>query len=553
MAENFVRSEFELQAEFTDAKSGAQKALFKDVVSFSATFALNSIPVGSLVVAAGYNVYDESEATIHKALQVLKPRDKVKVTLTIRSNDGETALMPDGRGVIFDGYYMGTGYQRSPNSVSYTLQLVHWLDDLNCSSMINGNWHPGVPHDLAQAANNDVALMRGGSNAMGVTTNAVPIVDSTNSIIVLKNMEEDLWGSVLKPMFKEIAAFSHPNEQKYARDNDPLTNGNNAAALLALERMPGTAPRPAKLPMFMGGVNARAIEDGVNKGISAIAKDGMAYSSFWSKLIGEYAASFLFAVSPCPEFANVIPFFGGLRGFWKEIDGREYGYANFSSNVAHLIESIEIRYSQKQTSNWALGGRAPGISYYRPWGRFPLNNPDLRGQIVIKDPPGWLANAIPQSMMAPLTTGLGRRLGDTASPGKGPPNTPNGVLQPADTEKNIEQSNIVNKVCEHWYKTEVLSQRYGELSGKLRFDIAPGSIVKIKQPDLSAQSEVVQYAAVTHVSFLINAEQHTAGTSFTLLNLRTEIENNNDLFTSPEPPLYPTGTWTGGPLVRGLS
>jgi len=553
MAENFVRSEFELLAEFTDATTGASKAVFRDIVAFSATFALNSIPVGTLVVAAGYDVYGRGPATIHSALKVLKPRDKVKVTLTVRSNDGDTQLMPSGTGVIFDGYYMGPGYQRSPTSVSYTLQLVHWLDDLNCSSMINGNWHPGVPHDLAQAANADVALMRGGSNWAG-TTNAVPIVDSTNSIITKKNMEDDLWGAVLKPMFKEIATFSHPREQTYARDNNPLTAGNNAAALLALERMPGIAPKPATLPMFMDAVNAQAIADGANQGISAIAKDGMAYSSFWSKLIGEYAASFLFAVSPCPEFANVIPFFGGLRNFWKEIDGREYSYANFNSNVAHLIESIEIRYSQKSTSGWAgLGGRSPATSYYFPWGRFPQENTDLRGQIIIKDPPGWLANAIPRSMLAPLTTGLGRCLGCTCSAGGGPEETPAGVLRPADAEKNIADSTIVDKVCEHWYKTEILSQRYGELSGKLRFDIAPGSIVKIKQPDLSTDSEVVQYAAVTHVSFMVNAQQHTAGTSFTLLNLRTELENNNDLFTSQVPPLYPKSTWVGGPLVQGLS
>jgi len=557
MAENFVRSEFELTAEFTDAKSGARKALFKDILSISATFALNSIPVASLVVACGRNVSDKSQpATIDAALKVLKPRDKVKVTLTIRTNDGETSLMPEGRGVIFDGYYAGAGYQRSNNSVSYALHLIHWLDDLNCSSMINGNWHPGVPHDLAQAANSDVALMRGGADWTGKNkglTNPVPIVDATGSIINKSNMQDDLWEKVLKPMFKEIASFSHPREQNYARDNNPLTNGNNAAALLALERMPGTAPFPGKLPLFMGGVNAKAIADGANKGISGIAKNGMAYSSFWSKLVGEYAPEFLFAVSPCPEFANVVPFFGGLRGYWKEIDGREYTYANFDSNLASLIESIEIRYSQKATSNWALGGRAPGLSYFRPWGRFPKKNNDLRGQIIVKDPPGWLANAISQGAFSPLTTGFGRRLGDTACPGKGPEDTPAGVLRPADAEKDVEKSNIVNIFCEHWYKTEVLSKRYGEMSGKLRFDIAPGSIVKIKEPDLSAGSELTTYAAVTHVSFLINTEQHTAGTSFTLLNLRSELENNDDLFTSAAPPLYPTAKWVGGPLVRGLS
>lgn len=545
MAEKFVRSEFELTAEFTDAITGASKAVFKDIVSISATFALNSIPVASLVVACGYEIQSGEPATIHTAINTLKPRDKVTVRLTITSNDGDVSMSPGGAAVIFAGYYAGLGYQRSNNSASYTLHLIHWLDDLNCSSMINGNWHPGVPHDLAQAANMDVAMMKGGSGV----TNPVPIIDQTNSIITQPHMEEDLWGKVLKPVFKNIASFHHPREQGVDRDDNPLTNGNNAAAISALDRMPGSAPVPAKLPLYLGGANAQAIQRGANLGLSSIAKEGMAYSSFWSKLIGEFAPSFLFAISPCPEFANVIPFFGGLKEPWKVIDGREYTHANFNSSLATLIESIEIRYSQKPTSSWALGGRTTSLSYYHPWGRFPLKNEDLRGQIIVKEPPGWLANIIPQTTYAPLTTGFGQRLGDCSAPGKGPPATTPGTLQPAETEQNIKDSNLLNLFCEHWYKTDVLSQRYGELSGKLRFDIAPGSLVKVLAPELSTESEIAIYAAVTHVSFLINAEQHTAGTSFTLLNLRTEVENNDDLFTSDAPPLYPDGAWSGGPLV----
>lgn len=549
MAENFVRTEFELTAEFTDNQSGVRKALFKDILSISATYALNSIPVASLVVACGRDVQTGNEATIHSALKVLQPRDKVKVTLTVTSNDGETSLMPSGSGVIFEGYYAGSGYQRANNSASYTLHLMHWLDDLNCSSMIHGNWHAGVPHDLAQAANMDVAMMRGGS---GITA-TIPIIDQTRKIIKKANIEDDMWEKVLKPVFKEIASFSHPREQMVSRDDNPLTNGNNAAAILALDRMPGNAPHPGKLPLFMGEINAFAVEHGVNTGLAMIATNNMAYSSFWSKLVGEFAPAFLFAVSPCAEFANVIPFFGGLSGYWKEIDGREYTHANFNSNMASLIESIQIRYPQKNSSGY-VGGRGPGISYYRPWGQFPLRNKDLRGQIVVKDPPGWLAEAIPMGLFAPLATGLLEApIGDTAATNSGHPAGPDGVQQPTETEKNIAESGIPSRICEHWYKTEVLSQRTGELSGKLRFDIAPGSIIKIKEPDLSTASEVTTYAAVTHVSFLINAEQHTAGTSFTLLNLRTELENNLPLFTSAEPPLYPNGTWVGGPLVPGLS
>ena len=554
-AENFVRTEFELEAVFTHA-AGGKPTTFRDIVSISATFALNSIPVATLVVACGYEVQSSKDATIHEALTHLKPRDKVIVTLTIRSNDGDTDLMPNGTGVIFEGYYAGSGYQRSNDSASYTLHLIHWLDDLNCSSMINGNWHPGVPHDLAQAANMTI-----NSDAADSGNSAIPTVDNGDKIITMENIKKDLWGQVLKPVFEQIANFSHANKQGFVigdevNDENELTNGNNAAAKLALARMPGAAPLAAKLPLFMGGPEANAaVLDGVRVGINLIVKNNMAYSSFWSKLIGEFAPEFLFAVSPCPEFANVIPFFGGLSAVWKEIDGREYTHANFNSNLNSLIESIQIRYPQTSSSGVDNGGG--GLSYYKPYGIFPKINKDLRGQIIVKDPPGWLANCIKNEAFTPITTSQGRREGDTTNK---PPAQDQQTDQPADTLKKMKESGLPSSLCEHWYKTEILSQRYGELSGKLRFDIAPGSMVKIKEPDLSTSSEVAVYAAVTHVSFLINAEQHIAGTSFTLINLRTELENNDKLFAGPAPPLYTdpeneigNGKWVGGPLVRGLS
>jgi len=63
------------------------------------------------------------------------------------------------------------------------------------------------------------------------------------------------------------------------------------------------------------------------------------------------------------------------------------------------------------------------------------------------------------------------------------------------------------------------------------------------------------------VSFVINAETHTAGTSFSLSHLRTQEENNiNDStsrkhYVSRRAPIYkderPGAPWPGGPLVIG--
>jgi hypothetical protein len=68
-------------------------------------------------------------------------------------------------------------------------------------------------------------------------------------------------------------------------------------------------------------------------------------------------------------------------------------------------------------------------------------------------------------------------------------------------------------------------------------------------------ADTTLYAMVTHVSFVINAEQHTAGTSLSLMSVRHKAENESDTYnlTADAPPLYPESAWSGGPLIRGIS
>ena len=56
-------------------------------------------------------------------------------------------------------------------------------------------------------------------------------------------------------------------------------------------------------------------------------------------------------------------------------------------------------------------------------------------------------------------------------------------------------------------------------------------------------------AAVTQVSYSINAERALAGTSFALAYVRTIEEDGDEKISATDPPLYQNGTaWFGGPL-----
>jgi hypothetical protein len=136
------------------------------------------------------------------------------------------------------------------------------------------------------------------------------------------------------------------------------------------------------------------------------------------------------------------------------------------------------------------------------------------------------------------------------------------VPTPEAAQRELVDSNALSRFAEHYFKTEVLSQRFGELSGKLRFDIAPGSVVQIETPpdDPTKRNREVTpedsvYATVIQVSFVINAEKAAAGTSFVLSHLRSYGENTELQYTRCEncggadrPPLY-SKPWFGGPLA----
>jgi hypothetical protein len=555
--EPYIRTEFTLTATINGVE-------FKDVVSYQSAFALNIIPTCSLTLAAGREVRSGEEATIHKQLESLEPRSKATVTLTIKSTQGRLNSpildgMKDGTYTIFEGYYAGMGYQRSHNNASYTLHLIHWLDDLNCSSVLNGNWFPGAPHDLAQAASvSAVSELTGGSGSYAAGIPLIDLKKDGKNVVSKSNMEKDLWAEVLKPIFEALAKMKHMFTQtdggEFAAPGAVDGFENNAAALRALARMIGDAPVPAKLDLDLGGVDALLISISAHEGISRLILNGMAYSSFWSKLTGEIGPSFLFSISPGVTFAQPIPFFAGLQKEYKTIYGEEYNYANFNANVAHLIESINVFYSPQASSGAYDGGVTPAsIGYNDPWGRYPEKGKvRVRGNIMARDPPIWLCNPRYAVLWTRETT-LHYPAGSTADPEKGKPKSSEGPLEPKELEENVKTSTILTRFCEHWYKSAILGQRYGEMSGKFRLDIAPGSILKIEPPDSAiGQEKTTMWASVIQVGLMINAETHQAGTSFVLSNLRNTKENRDTVhFVKNIPPLYKTA-WPGGPLVVGM-
>lgn len=539
MADPFVKVKLKLHAV-------VGSVMFDDVVSMSATFGLNAIPTASMVVAVGKDIKRGKNATIHSARSQLRPRDLVEVFLTMTPESGDTSKIPGKSYKIFDGYLSGIGYQRSHNSANFVINAVHWLDDLNNSGALTGNWMPGAAYDLAQAALYNVLA---DGDALGLGT---PTLDPRREIVNLGNLQNDLWESVIKRIYTKLATWAKGRQQALGASG---TGSGNDAALNALARMPGTGSAYyTPVALDLNGLSGSEIEDCIRVGLQIIDTNSFAYTTFWNKLVGETAPQFFFAISPGVDWAFPIPFFAGLNKEWKTIKADEYSYANFNANMSQLLESVDVFYpiNNSMTNSSGLGSVSGAVGLEKPLGFYPEETAqDKQGLKLYKEPPGWLSNPVQWNRKSVRTTGEGAPLpGDTMAPNFGEGSSP--IKSPRAMLEMLKGSGVIDRLAEHWYKSELLYQRYGEMSGYLRFDIAPGSTIKIETPlrDVEWYNDTQNhmFATVTQVSYSINAERAMAGTSFSLAHIRTEAENNDEKITNPYPPLF-LEKWSGGPLA----
>jgi hypothetical protein len=555
--EPYVSAKFKVSAIFT---TDSGQIVFDDIVAVSASFALNTIPTASLVVAVGTNAITNKPATIHEAQKRIKPRDKVIVKLQVTHGAGDDTKFPNGTYTIFDGFFIGIGYQRSHNQANFVINLTHWLDDLNNSSAVNGNWFPSVPFDYAQSAVYDKIAATGSGVGAG-SYNPNPTI--AEDFATPEEVQKDLWERVIKKLFERLAGM--PGGLVAESNRNAVTN---AAALAALERMPGAGiAYYKKLAFKLSAIGGPNLADSFGKYFTKTIGTSFAQNTFWAKLVAEYASQFFFAISPAVSWALPIPFCAGLR--WadggKLIKADEYNYANFNANTPQLIRSVEVAYAATEMNGLPMPppndkDSDPPRSFYYPCGIYPPAKPDKygrkqpdRGLRLFKMPPNWAENIDGSTLLGlAATTDSVATTGGTDTTGT---NRPGGVKSaPAAADEVIKS---VHLFAQHWYVTEVLQQRYGELSGALRFDIAPGSIVKIMTPARDSAlnnptadpDEEHVVASVISVSYVINAERATAGTSFAIAHTKIKSELLPDsIYSVSTPPLY-SEAWHGGPLA----
>lgn len=532
---------------------------FSDVTMFTSSFALNSIPQAAIQVAVGRNVQNNQPATIHEALKTLKKQQRAEVylrTLVTDQQDVTPGVPKDKEIKIFDGKVVGIGYQRATRTARFMIHLLHWLGDINYSSAISASSHPGNPANLTypatfaaiggkegEAGTLDTEGDGGGENLEGPAW--VPIV--SKSLVNESNLS-DIWGSILWKWMNTVAS-DDPFELNLLGGQP---GGGDENTLRALSRM-GPNPDGAPLNVDFGGANPHVIAEGLRQALMNETGGNWINTTLWGKLIGEWSPAYLFSVVPRVDDCLIVPFTGPLSGEpWAVIGEEDYDSADVNGQIHQVLRAVGIVYPTMFVSGVAQSmgtiplDRGGFAGFYQP--------PDVtKGMVLVKSPPGWLSDPLVASEFSFCAEGIdGSEIGSTVDETCG---------DECDLDRDLSadqqsQREAIDNFAHQWYVLEMLKGCVAEVSGKLRFDIAPGSNVKLRLGGAkNLQSDLLRedvYGTVVSVTYMIDSENRKAATGFSLAHIRTEKENGEEGTSVDKPPMY-KDAWRGAKLVNDVS
>jgi hypothetical protein len=544
-----------------------------DVSKFQAAFAVNAIPTASVTINIGRGGADMSPSAVHFVQNYLRTRIKISVYAQVAQQErfstdpNQPALLAwtNTPFRVFDGYTAGCGYRRTSANAEFVLHLVHWLDDLARSSPISGLTHPQNPAALAFPAMSAMGV--GGPIGSSYTGTAITTYLATGA-----NVEADFWGKVLRPQLLALAGqdvMHLSTAGKAVLNRFGITIGADLAnrdAQRALNRFEPFAPTIVNPSGYVFGVPLAMDVNGITFGAKLIASqisqdmNATTLSSIFGKttwdVILEHAAKYAFAVIPRIETALVVPLVKGLRATNDAGDQRGGGVSIYRSEIDYLQYTRATPMLLRGVIIYAGTNFQAGAPVYVT-GTGLVGNPidyqfqgvgglfqgDSAGQFLWVQAPGWMSG-VPWPLAGSLTLRTGA---STLNPGVGA--AP--VFDPAIAVQ--DNGRIMDRFARAVYANETLHHRQADISGRLRFDICPGTSISIEgapEPFVGTADQLGMrlYATVLQTTVVIDAETPGAATGFHISHWRTELENHEDRSSIDRHPIW-RRQWFGSKLI----
>jgi len=511
-----------------------------DLVDFQCSYAVNQVPKAVAKLPVGREVHTLMPASSHLIATQTQIQIPTNVYIQVGYGSGATTtILPVGTYLLFAGWTTGIGYRHSYNGLSMTLEMTHWLVALTFASSLCQGSHPENPAQFT--FNQRIAMQPGAQGHIFPVTLGGLFFDGDK-------ITEDLWGQSLKPWLEFLVGSRRLDQGAIGGvDNDTI----NSDAAAALNLFQGTTLPFDPGPDVPADIVAMAIgDDVVFSTLQANDSDGaiaaLARTTLWGKLVTELRAKLYFTIIPFPHKAMVVPFVAGLRNFW---DPWGCGYTFLARDLdMYDVTANLIRPIRAMGFSVGHGGQHGDVQGENEWtpgdiGGWYIARND--GMVKIQQAPRWLSEFAPLSAYTDLTTGIG---GNTRSSALTPTE---GVPPTVEATKTIkkQQRTILDKFAHANYVAEMLRHRTARISGPLRFDVCPGSTVRIEGTAGAFLAGVDPHgeprrASVLRVSYWISAQGAQAGAIYDLAHVRTETENLNADTSIARHPFYDK-VWVG--------
>lgn len=537
-----------------------------EVVTVTGSFAVNQVPECVCVLAIGRNSVDGRQlAKIHKAAKTLKQMMKATVVFHPQGEfkpDGTP--WPKGEQVVFDGRYAGLSYQKVNGKVSVCVHLTHWLVDLAFSSCLSSVSHVSNPASLTfPAALEPVVTGAGGGGEATFLSSLVPH-QAIEPIVA-----QDLW-EAMKILMCGMSSFDGFNPVCGTGGVGLDQLKKNDRAKQALKRIEGPGGdcelaykygKPLKLTVTL----ATQAFGGIAQAIGDIPVTSVWNMNFWDLLVGGYCPAFGLMVCPgvdrvivaadCPGFrgaVNPLELGPGARAsVWREIPPNEYEFTDQTAMLPRPLRAVVSHGAVFMEAGANYNATAQGVATCVSGVFASESVEDADGVVMYTQVPKWIAEVTTSGVNAGTVVGVKDNTPiKTAT-------TPDGGTKGPDlspVEMRDDAQKLLDKYAQMVFIREQLRGRNGTISGKLRFDIGPGSKLKLKgSPEvfIGGEDELADdlYVEVNRVTFEINCEGRRAATAFILTHARNDAENQSDRTSTDEHPFYGTAVMLGFPML----
>ena len=526
MSKNFTSASIKAYAIIAGVKVPVTKA--------TVSYAMNTIPFGTIVCPVGVSTRGGGleESPAHDLLKNNKwPQP---ITLHVEVNQSESSAvrkhLANGEYTIFEGYVSGAAIKRTINGFTASFEITHWLSDLNHGSAISAASHPDNPSRFSFSAS--FKLESGGA---GGTKHWTPRC-LAEGIFNKSDPQEDLWEKCILKWFKALAS-----EERLQTRGDCKVGPNDSQTKVVQKA----------LDKFVVGEPALKFLKGYDEGIHNIwdeftyatfnattnrnALAGVAHTTIWDKLVNNFAANFMFKIIPHPKEARVVPFLPIVKDNWKVTrrPDDEGDYTIYAKDIDYLDTAQQIirpvrAYMLYGGIGFIAGGNLHGGQMKdniddKFLGGCYVNDKQPEGMVIIKRLPRYLENVVHPN----------RKTKDKSIKVKTTNNQPDEAKDSGDNDAKDRKKEVLSyadKLAEFMYFNEMLKGRRGQLSGPLRFDIAPGSCVKIQGAGIEEYPDNLKitdaWAHVVKITHYLDAETPRAGTAFHLSHIHTDIEHD---------------------------